>query len=147
MEIAKLLVESGADIHLKSIFGLRALNYACWSNAIEIVQMLVDNGADVNIGNHVLSPLVCAVLVDGLEIVQILISRGVDVNKCHRTGCPPVVFVLYRLNLGIARDSRHQGLRPIDRKRMRIVEVLFAAGASRSLVQTMSKNTEIFNII
>ena len=58
-----------------------------------------------------------------------------------------MVFALYRLNMGLASDIR-PGLFPIDRIRMRIVEVLFAAGASRSLIQTMSENViDRFNVI
>ena len=140
-------MESGADIHLKSVYGLRALNYACSANSIEIVQMLIDRGADINSGNRVLSPLINGISADSLEIVQLLISRGADVNKCPPIGCPPAVFALYRLNMGLASDTR-QGLFPIDRIRMRIVEELFAAGASRSLIQTMSANViDRFNVI
>ena len=51
-EIAKVLIESGADLHLKNKEGSTALHTAAFFCRVEIVEMLLDKGADKSIRNN-----------------------------------------------------------------------------------------------
>jgi hypothetical protein len=51
-EIARALIEAGADVNLKNNEGSTALHSAAFLCRLEIVKMLLDNGADKNILNN-----------------------------------------------------------------------------------------------
>ncbi|MDX1959089.1 MAG: ankyrin repeat domain-containing protein [Leptospiraceae bacterium] len=48
LELAKYLVQKGADVNAVTRDGHTALMYACYNRFPEIVKLLVENGADVN---------------------------------------------------------------------------------------------------
>ena len=48
MELAKLLIDSGADLEAKNENGETPLHLAAWGDNIEIAKFLIDSGADVN---------------------------------------------------------------------------------------------------
>ena len=51
-EIARALIEAGADVNLKNSEGSTALHSAAFLCRLEIVKMLLENGADQNILNN-----------------------------------------------------------------------------------------------
>lgn len=51
-EVAKALIEAGADVNIKNNEGSTALHTAAFLCRTEIVQMLLDNGADKNLKNN-----------------------------------------------------------------------------------------------
>ncbi|KIL62335.1 hypothetical protein M378DRAFT_53540, partial [Amanita muscaria Koide BX008] len=79
-EIARLLVEQGADVHIK-VGNCTYLYQASYKGAKDIVKLLVDKGAEVNAkcgfyGNA----LQAASFKDSKEIVELLLKKGADVN-------------------------------------------------------------------
>jgi ankyrin repeat protein len=50
-ELARLLLDSGADPNLATGRGTRPLHAAAWAGAQEIAQLLLDKGTDVNAGD------------------------------------------------------------------------------------------------
>ena len=83
-DIAKLLIQSGADIHLKNRWGSTALQWAADSGNLLMVQALIERGADVNAGDDDgLTPLMVAANYEGetyLKMVQTMIKAGAKVN-------------------------------------------------------------------
>ncbi len=101
-EIMELLLNSGADIHIKNIFGKNVLFYAVQFGNLETVQMLLDNGAESIINNQIydsdklekkmedllifshcyptmvnqFTPLIYARRYASQEIIDLLINRG-----------------------------------------------------------------------
>lgn len=51
-EVARALIEAGADVNLRNNEGSTALHTAAFLCRTEIVEMLLDNGADKNIKNN-----------------------------------------------------------------------------------------------
>jgi ankyrin repeat protein len=51
-EIARALIEAGADVNLKNKEGSTALHSAAFLCRVEIVEMLLANGADKNLQNN-----------------------------------------------------------------------------------------------
>jgi len=95
-EIAKLLIEKGADVNAKlsennnDYTGYSTLHFAVKENNFKLTKLLVENGADVNAivskkakWNHYkgFSPLhVACWNENGFEIVKLLVAKGADVN-------------------------------------------------------------------
>jgi len=89
-DIAKLLIQSGADIHVKNRWGSTALQWAADSGNLLMVQTLIDRGADVNAGDDAgLTPLMVAANYEGeayLKMVQRMIKAGAKVNAQDELG-------------------------------------------------------------
>jgi ankyrin repeat protein len=89
-DIAKLLIESGADIHVKNRWGSTALQWAADSGNLVMVQTLIERGADVNAGDEAgLTPLMVAANYEGetyLKMVQTMIKAGAKVNVQDELG-------------------------------------------------------------
>jgi len=81
-EIFTLIVTSGADLTLKTEYGLNALNLCIdHRSSTEKIRVLVKNGINVNGKSRDReTPLLQAVQVGDLAIVQELIKAGADVN-------------------------------------------------------------------
>jgi ankyrin repeat protein len=99
LEIAKLLIENGADINAhededidapidNDTSGETALIKAVLENNLKMVKLLVENGADVNAKAYKEEApvLLMAATGDNLEIVKFLIKNGADVNGTNRFG-------------------------------------------------------------
>ncbi|NKB66708.1 MAG: ankyrin repeat domain-containing protein [Candidatus Latescibacteria bacterium] len=98
MEIIKLLLEYGADIHAVSQDGT-ALHLATWEQQQEIVQFLLDQGLDPNSTSASGETALMAAAYKGFaSIGRLLLERGVAVNGQTTQGntdmfntSPPVV--------------------------------------------------------
>lgn len=51
-DLAKLLVENGANVNVKNSMGGTALIYAATFNKLEIAQLLLENGADKSVKDN-----------------------------------------------------------------------------------------------
>ena len=52
LEVAKLLIASGANINLKNNHGYTALMIAVLNNRLEMVKLLIDSGAIINVSSN-----------------------------------------------------------------------------------------------
>jgi ankyrin repeat protein len=93
-QIAKMLIEYGADVNKRSDPGATALHFAIARVAsIEIVEMLIAAGADVNLhGFDGQTPLHSAVYARQVEIGKLLLERGADVNARDDQGRTPLFW-------------------------------------------------------
>ena len=91
-DIAKLLVEEGANLNARSRTGITALMFACAEKQVKIAEYLIDSGADVNLRDKPLfSALLYACLTKEYNIIKALVEAGADVNK---VGCEQVLSPL-----------------------------------------------------
>ena len=87
-DIAKLLIENGANINYQNSGDDTILNFKCSLKSYldkKIIKLLVENGADVNIKNKsgkipLTSLLPHASIQDDFEIIKLLIYKGSNVN-------------------------------------------------------------------
>lgn len=91
-DIAKFLLDKGADINVINNPGLTPLHYAAmnyfsrYSN-LDIVVMLIEKGADVNAkGNGGDRPIHTPALNCNFEMLRLLIEKGADVNATNDKG-------------------------------------------------------------
>ncbi len=79
VEVAKLLLDEGADVNARDNYGSTPLHYA--NRNSEVAEILVERGADVRARNNGdRTPLHRAVYTDNEDVVRLLLKEGVDVN-------------------------------------------------------------------
>lgn len=80
-EIARILIESGADVNAESYYGRRPLHLAVTNGQLDIVRLLLDRGADINAASiHDGTPLQLAAKKGQEEMVRLLLDRGDDIK-------------------------------------------------------------------
>lgn len=102
-DVAKKLIECGADVNLCKKEAYCPLYQACDNNSFELVKLLVENGADVNkkSGYANKTPLFEAMYPDDYEMVKYLLEKGANPNaKDSKYGSTPM------FSLNSCRDSR-----------------------------------------
>ena len=80
-EVARLLLEKGADVRTKGSQGFTALFAAAQNGHVNVVRLLLDQGARVDDpGPEGETPLMAAAEEGHLDVVARLLSMGADVN-------------------------------------------------------------------
>ena len=119
-EVAKLLIETGADVNLGIETGNRYTPLLLITSqkkpSLDIFNMLIKAGADINaIDKDSWTPLHYAVKNNHIEIVNLLIEAGADVNIASYTGDKLTPLLL---------------LSSLTEPNMEILKMLIIAGAS-----------------
>jgi ankyrin repeat protein/serine/threonine protein kinase len=137
-EVAELLIDRGADVKAKDVFGLTPLHFAAAYDRIEVAQTLIAKGADINAHsehdvdrwtpfwnvkwemflhcNHKgTTPLFFA---RSSEMAKLLIAEGANVNAKNKDGITP---------LHVARSKA-------------IAQILLAAGAKINIKEDNARN-------
>ena len=77
LEIAKLLLDNGANVHEEDIEGFTALHVAAESNEVAIGELLIQKGADVNSKSaDIFTPLHVSFEKNNLEMSLMLLKNG-----------------------------------------------------------------------
>jgi ankyrin repeat protein len=96
--VARVLVESGAELESTALFGARALHWAAWTGASSTVQLLIERGArfDVKCSEFGATPLFWAVhgygphgpaeKLDQVGAARALIKAGAKVETSNKHG-------------------------------------------------------------
>ncbi len=126
IETTRLLLEYGADPHIKSVQNESALSLAAgsgfimgyhfWrpiSERLEVIKLLVEeHGLDVNnYDNYGLTPLMMAANLGDVEVIKYLIEKGArlddhDLGTKNTNGTEPLMPVDYALGIGTFRPNR-----------------------------------------
>ena len=87
IEIARLLLESGAKVNVADWFGWTPLMYASYNGRTHLAKLLISKGADVNAKSNVgWTPLMYAAYKGRADIGKLLIEKGADVTAKTRGG-------------------------------------------------------------
>ncbi|MCK5759871.1 MAG: ankyrin repeat domain-containing protein [Candidatus Delongbacteria bacterium] len=85
LNVTSFLLQSGADVSLRSNSTTTPLHYAAKNGVIDIVKLLIEGGADINVLNDPgYTPLHYAAKNGFIDIVKLLIENGADVNLQRR---------------------------------------------------------------
>jgi ankyrin repeat protein len=87
-DLARLLLQNGADVHLRSPCGTTPLQAAAAKGNLQMLQELLDRGANINVsaaGTRGRTPLQAAAQKGSLACVRVLIERGANVNALPAT--------------------------------------------------------------
>jgi ankyrin repeat protein len=91
IEIAKLLIERGADLEAENKWGQTPLHVASRYNHIKMTKLFLDAGADLEAKNkRGQTPLHLASSMNSIEIAKLLIERGADVKAKDDDGETPL---------------------------------------------------------
>lgn len=119
VEIAKLLIDHGADVNLPVSWQRTPLYAANKRGYAEVVKLLLDRGADPNQVAKSQTPLHVAAEKGCLECVMHLVDAGAEVNALTSNGNPPI---------HLAKLGRHED----------VVAYLLSHGAGRPAVAPIS---------
>ena len=139
-DIARLLIEKGADLNVKHSNGWTALHFAVQKGHKEIVVLLLSSGAykadknDINARNcigetalHVAARLGREEIGD--EIINLLIARGADVNAKDDIGYTAVKLAAENAHNAIIWETNFKNKNPYLTGYLPIVKSLVIAGA------------------
>ena len=109
--MAEVLIANGAQVNIKSDFGLTPLSYAAQEGHVGVAEVLIANGAQVNIKSDIgETPLSYAAQEGHVGVTEVLIANGADVSAKWPDGQTPLI---------LAARGGHSG----------VVEMLIANGA------------------
>jgi len=94
-EIAKVLIENGADLNQQTNQGMTALMYAVgFDDCDEIVKLLLDNGADLNMrDNNGKTALMYAASAGKVNRIKLLLEKGADPDLMDNCGDSALSYV------------------------------------------------------
>ena len=158
-EIARLLIESGADMNLQTQSGHTPINLAASNLKPKTLRLLLSRGANPNMANNEgVTPLMYVVNDDHYDLVISLLSAGADPNSANQLGWTALHYTANKnayieydvkrtlendlaetanllLDAGAKVDSVNQdGLTPLSiaawRNKPRLVSLLLKSGAN-----------------
>ena len=89
-ELARLLMEAGADVQARNHAGNPPVQVAAFAGLPEVIKLLVEAGSPVNLQDQVGdTPLHDAALQGQVEAAQALIAAGADVHATNNAGKTP----------------------------------------------------------
>jgi ankyrin repeat protein len=100
-DIAKSLLENGANVNERNATGFTPLHLAIVRNNPDMVSLLLENGAELNVQNPVGDTPLHIANRKNPVISKLLLAKGADMNSTNRFGDTP----LY-INPGLARLNR-----------------------------------------
>ena len=81
IELARLFIDAGADLHRIDNWGKTPLEYAAsHSRDTAILRLLIEKGANIHKGGSVSTPLHSAAASNNLQNIALLIELGADIN-------------------------------------------------------------------
>ena len=91
IEVAKLLLESGAEVNKADDIGRTPLQVAAFSGHKEVAELLIEHGADPNVNeNNGQTPIHVAAMSGHKEVTELLIEHGADPNVVDNHGKTPL---------------------------------------------------------
>jgi cytochrome c len=114
IELAKLLIDRGADVNLPVKFKRTPLYAAVFGGFPDLVKLLLDSGADPM--QLAKSQTVLHVAADNgcLQCVTYLVQAGAEVNALTVNGIPPIHFAIRNGHDDVAAYLREHGAAPPD---------------------------------
>ena len=112
LEMAKLLIDAGADLNLNSRHKLNAtpLQGAAANNWIDLAKLYISRGANVNCRSEEgISPLAEAAANGFLDFAKLLIENGANVNQKDDKGKTPLAYAREYNHPEIAQLLRDHG--------------------------------------
>lgn len=116
MEMIKMFIEHGADLHKTTSLGESYLHFAAFLNKTELAEYFIDMGMDVNIKkNGNLTPLHIAAVTGNREVAELLIEKGADLNALSTDGGTPLHYAIAAGHQDVADLFKSRGAKEFSR--------------------------------
>jgi Ankyrin repeats (3 copies)/Ankyrin repeat len=112
LQIVRVLLDKGADVHLSCGKNGTALDCAAAGGYLEVVKLLLDHGSDAGANNEESgTPLHHAAKssINGPEIVSLLLAKGADVNAQGGEYATPLQAAAYSRNTDLVQLFLNKG--------------------------------------
>ena len=104
LEIARLLIDSGADTSVTDESGWAPLHVAAWRGHETVARLLIDRGTDASVSNiHGSTPLHFAARNGNEAVARVLVGSGADVLAANTHGATPLHLAARNENEPVAR--------------------------------------------
>ncbi len=104
VEIAKLLIEHGANVSVRDNKGRRPIHSAAVQNSLEMAKLLIEHGANVSARNNDgISPMHSAAVQNSVEMAKLLIEHGANVSVRDNKGRRPIHSAAVQNSLEMAK--------------------------------------------
>ena len=112
LEVARLLVDRGADLRATDATGCQPLLYAALGGNVELAAMLLASGAPVDvIDDYENTPLMYAAYGQKPEMVELLAANGADVGHSSNAGLVALHFAARNGDLDLVKLLVEKGAR------------------------------------
>ena len=117
VEVARLLLDLGADINQRSTNGKVALHQAGWEGRLELIHFLLARGADPDIrdGGHHATPASWANHTGKIDARDLLLDHSRDVFDLATWGRVDALVEVLEVDPAQARRRRSEGETPLHR--------------------------------
>jgi uncharacterized protein len=140
-DVAKALVDHGANVNAKSKSGFTALQFAAQQGDMESAKALLAAGATVNEADpdDAMTPLLTAIGSGQAPLALLLIENGADVNATNKQGVSALHFAATRRNMNdLTKTMLAKGANPnVRQKREPAGATPFFLAAGAGNVQAM----------
>ena len=110
LEVARLLVEHGADVTVENQYGRTPLHWAVQDGGSDVVRFLVEHGADVTVQDYDGStPLHWAAREGSVDVVRLLVKHGANVTVQDNNGWTPLLWAAREGSVDVARFLLERG--------------------------------------
>ena len=114
-DLAKVLVESGANVNATDVHGDTALMEACREGHLNIVELLIEHGANLNAAVNVgvgqgYTPLIYAAESGHVNVVKCLLKHDANINA-KKDGDTALIIAEKNGHMDVARILREAGAR------------------------------------
>jgi len=109
-DVARMLVERGADVSAQAEDGRTPLHSASWGGHVDVARMLVERGADVSAQDEDGgTPLHWASIYGHVDVARMLVERGADVSAQAKDGRTPLHWASSNGHVDVARMLVERG--------------------------------------
>lgn len=91
MEMLKLMLENGIDLHEVDSDGISALDMAIKFKRKDVIQFCLDRGFEINSSKRKsgITPVMLAACFSDIEMMQMLLDNGGEINQADKSGMAP----------------------------------------------------------
>lgn len=95
VDVAKDLLNDGADPNQRDRYDYTPLHWAAYEGQVDVAKLLLDHGADINALEYTKStPLALAVDRGYVDMVKLLLDKGANPNTADKDGWTPLHYAV-----------------------------------------------------
>ena len=141
VEVAKSLIERGAQINLQTNDGTSALHIASRNNHVDVAKLLLEKGAKVDLlNNDQCSPLMIACEHESTDVAGVLLDHDADTYLKNKKG---------QTALEIAKEKNHVGIISLFaelKEKVAYPGILFSEGVKRESITSDEKTINLEDV-